>query len=274
MRLPRFCMRCRTGDGGAAMRKSKIALATRRWMVVTCLLLITVIIYWYLNRRGLRWYSQWPAKMDLKLSKLECQRPQKELDSMADLAHRTYRTFDKLSITSFLTYGTLFGALRYRGPVPWDLDVDMGVVGATIDRYSLSQLREAFRKEGVTIHYEQYGGLYKLRRDGMSVDIFPYYNTYGGEWMYRHGLESYIFFVNYRYHHRFPKSLLKEPLPKIEFGGVMMNMTRGRYKLQSYLFRDDWSIEVRPPGCESVQVEGRRDPVIVTYAPEDPDNYA
>ena len=247
--------------------KSRLNPRVRRWAVLGCIMLSIIIIYWYINRRGLRWYA-WPYKWDAKFTKLKCTREKAYLDSLADIAHRAYRTFDKLGVTTFLVYGTLFGALRYRGPVPWDEDVDIGVVGETLGKYSLADLQKAFAKEDVTIHYESWGGLYKLEKGGVTADVMVWYNSYGGAWMYRNGWESYILFLNYWYNHIFPKRLLQPPLPKIEFAGMMMNMTHGQYKIQTYHYKEDWYREVRPPGCDSAKMQEQQPPKIVTEVPE------
>ena len=73
-----------------------------------------------------------------------------------------------------------------------------------------------------------------------------YYNT---GWMHRVGLESYVFFMNYRYTHMFPAHLIKLPMPKVKFGKKTISVPHGGIEIQKYHYPDDWWLVKRPLGC-------------------------
>ncbi len=68
---------------------------------------------------------------------------QVELDILSDFA----KFCDKNRLTYFLAYGTLIGAIRHRGFIPWDDDVDVWMPRADYDR--LMAIFNEQHKEGV-----------------------------------------------------------------------------------------------------------------------------
>ena len=103
------------------------------------------------------------------------------------LVHIAHEVFTSLGIVYSLSYGTLFGALRYGGPVPWDADADLIILKKTIDKYSLPELQKAFSKSGVKIQWFGYGGFYLLSKNNATCDCFLFSDFYGSGWLHRVG---------------------------------------------------------------------------------------
>ncbi|MDO5435582.1 MAG: LicD family protein [Clostridia bacterium] len=94
-----------------------------------------------------------------------------------DLLQRLKRVCDANSIPFFLLWGTLLGSVRHRGFIPWDDDIDIGMM-----RQDLLKLKDVIRDDPVLRLDMAYnwglGGIcWKVRYrvcGSFWVDIFPY----------------------------------------------------------------------------------------------------
>lgn len=94
---------------------------------------------------------------------------------------------DVHNIPYFLAYGTLLGAVRHKGFIPWDDDIDVVMLRSDYNRFS-----ELMIKESISSHlewrsiengkwYEPFGKLFDTRttayknenKGGLWIDIFP-----------------------------------------------------------------------------------------------------
>ena len=109
-----------------------------------------------------------------------------------DIAKEIKRVCDENGIQYFLCFGTLLGAVRHGGFIPWDDDMDMGMVRSEYDRflqiapekmhpdyfvqtwYSDPEFPLPYakvRKRG-TVYLENKSS--RLQENGFFVDIFPF----------------------------------------------------------------------------------------------------
>lgn len=84
------------------------------------------------------------------------------------------------NLTYWLSFGSLLGAVRHKGYIPWDDDIDVVMIREDYDRFI-----EIFKKSTINPHYtaELYShpeGIFNLlkvydnrNRDSLFVDIFP-----------------------------------------------------------------------------------------------------
>ena len=107
------------------------------------------------------------------------------------IAEEIKRICQKHDITYFILGGTLLGAVRHKGFIPWDDDMDIGMTRSEYDRFCTIVGKELGPDFFVTSHEneENYGKLYlKIRlkgthfheegrpaglEDGIFVDVFP-----------------------------------------------------------------------------------------------------
>eukprot|EP00795_Rhopilema_esculentum_P013662 gene13662-4565_t len=153
----------------------------------------------------------------------------------------------KASSYTVLNSFLLFGALRYKDPLPWDTDVDLFLRAEELDNIDEDKLLSDFKAKGIKILYRPWFGAYRITRGRSRGDLMIFKN-YSGT-MNRVGIESYAFFVNYRKHHIFPAHLIEKPLPTLKFCGIKMFAPRGGIELQKYHYRNDWWLEKKPNGC-------------------------
>lgn len=184
-------------------------------------------------------------------AKNKCEQKPEDLAGLLNLTYRVHSVLNSFSLDHWLMYGSLFGAIRNQGPLPWDYDVDLAVKGEQFSKVKFEDFVAACEEHGLTV-------MDKRLKSGMLaffdsklplyVDLFIYYEYKFGM-MWRSGLEAWLFFLHYRMHHAFPVRLVDAPLPKTKFGFFEIAIPRGNEEVLKYLYRYDWWKEVRPAGC-------------------------
>lgn len=193
---------------------------------------------WYANRKRLVGDAGHP-----------CLTPLMEMKDLKELTKDMHEVLNELELTHVLIYGSLWGALRYKDPLPWDNDVDMALYDEEVSKIDFNTLKRKFNERNINISYRLWLGTYRVTRgDTARGDLMVFRKSLFG-YMWRTGIEPWVFFVNYRRFHTFPASLIQEPLPKMEFAGVNISVPREGIEIQKYFYPHDWWKESKPRGC-------------------------
>jgi phosphorylcholine metabolism protein LicD len=98
--------------------------------------------------------------------------------------YRTLYFFDKImtenGIPYFISCGTLLGAIRNGGLIPWDNDIDIGMQSEDISR--LLALKDEFAKHGITL--PKTDSIQRVDSGTGFLDIFPYIRNSNGEYVH------------------------------------------------------------------------------------------
>lgn len=179
----------------------------------------------------------------------------KQRGRLINMTYTVHKILDDFGIQHWLAYGSVFGALRNQGPLPWDDDVDIGFRGSgKFSSMAFSEFEKPFTAKGLKLYHKRWitSNSMKVYSDDLphiKVDLFAFYNYRG--WMKRAGLETWILALNYNRHHTFPAWLVEDPLPEVSFGGIRMPVPREGIEIQKHLYPDDWWLEVKPITCEN-----------------------
>ena len=96
------------------------------------------------------------------------------LQMLADQLKFIAKTFDKNDIIYSLDSGTMLGAIKFNGILPWEIDAD--VAFATENKTTLLSLHEYFRKNGFKVTYPKRKAYYKHnlygRNSKWKIEIF------------------------------------------------------------------------------------------------------
>ncbi|XP_066932400.1 uncharacterized protein [Clytia hemisphaerica] len=213
-----------------------------RYRIIVLSLIFVTSIYVFLNKRNWAWYNRSSGESI-------CETPEPEMKDLIALATDTRDVLHGLKMTYFLIYGSLWGALRHNRPLAWDNDFDIGLVYEELKDKGLEQkLYKELQKKNIKIYYRLWFGTYRVTRDTARGDLMIYRRNYFDTCV-RLGMESWVFFVNYRKYHQFPCRLIKKPLPSMKFSKVNFTVPREGNEIQKHFYPEDWWVESKPSGC-------------------------
>lgn len=115
-------------------------------------------------------------------------------ETQIEILEEIVRICDKYNLQYFLNYGTLIGAIRHQGFIPWDDDLDIGMIRDDYEKFlqvAKHELREKFylqttesdpdywqafakiRKNGTLFEEPSVSSMSDNTHKGIFVDIFP-----------------------------------------------------------------------------------------------------
>eukprot|EP01134_Creolimax_fragrantissima_P004797 CFRG4797T1 len=212
-----------------------------------------------------------------RADKQPCHTKPETLKALVDLGEAISSSFFDLGVNVFLDYGSLLGAMRYNAPLPWDRDIDMGILkeqlmdkGIGVDVVMLS-----FSQHGITDYYYDYWyGFFRAYGEfDAAADMMLWYDYFGTGYLKRIGWEAFFGPLAYSLFHNFPRHLVEPPtsLPIIRFGNGTFNIPREPLEFLKFRYEENWFKEVRPHGCEKetyVHWDGVHPPYLPFKEPE------
>ena len=183
----------------------------------------------------------------------DCKFFQNRMLTLSRLTNIVHDTLDKNNIMHFILYGSIWGPLRgYKGPLPWDYDVDLGTLETGSTKANLDAVRKEVRKFGIASKECPESGLIKFyyeqincNSDCPSLDLFVFKKTWFGL-VRRTGYEPWLLAVHYYFHHTFPYKLISNNLPKVPFAGRKIQTPRGGIEIMKWLYRYNWRENRKP----------------------------
>ncbi len=175
---------------------------------------------------------------------------------MYDLMMKADQVFKEHNITYWATCGTLLGAVRHSGIIPWDDDIDICMYMHDIPK--LLALKDALREYGLTITIVPYG-FYKIHFiDGKKIEIVDkfrklyHYKDYH-EWTFPF-IDIFPVYLdkNNRVHHSHPRLQtvwsteyflpyeLIPPFTFLPFGPMHIPAPRNSQNIIVRMYGEDW----------------------------------
>jgi glycerol-3-phosphate cytidylyltransferase len=158
------------------------------------------------------------------------------------LAYDFQKIMDTYSIPFFFSSGTLLGAVRHGGMIPWDDDLDCCVLKENIDSLILNAIPE-LKRIGYTVKYFDYPGWrgfkVELFRDKKIVTFLDVFFMYFNEGQYRYP-SDWTTLIN--------MSMKKEdifPLKKISFGNVEISVVNNHELFLTKNFGPNWKTHTK-----------------------------
>ena len=177
-------------------------------------------------------------------------------------------------IPYWLTAGTLIGAIRHKGFIPWDCDVDVGIRRHDLQRFkavSNELPRDIFFQDSETDPLYPSDSMFSKLRDRYSDYVeWAFYNP-SAKW--HNGLQVDLYIYDYDdlgcLVNPVKKTAYKPddifPCTRIEFEGSLLSVPK---KFDDYIARRYPNYMILPPESERQPVQGFADPLKPCDHPE------
>lgn len=154
--------------------------------------------------------------------------------------------FEQNDLFYWAYYGTLLGAIRHQGMIPWDDDIDLAVFFE--DAQKLNGMKADFEKIGIELLYVEKIGIFKIfYKNGSKIDdedcswaypcidIFPM-RELDGKIFYQHPFTGFMKRNDY-----INKKDLSKPLEKVKFGPLYIPVPYSPSDILDRTYGCDWN---------------------------------
>lgn len=122
---------------------------------------------------------------------------QKQVDQLYSLIKEVDAIFKKMDISYFVIGGTLLGAIRHGGLIPWDDDIDIGIFEHDTKKLFSKRLERQLEKRGLVLNTEDDLGTYKIHyKRGQKIQgyshRFPFLDIFVYKKLGQKGKEKYV----------------------------------------------------------------------------------
>lgn len=216
-------------------------------VILVAFILIVLLLISSLFGNSLENDEEWYKHPEAYYSEISCKWDKYNMDLFEELAKRMSQALEKLQITYFLCYGSLWGALKFQQMLPWDRNVDMCVVQHQLESIDEQSIHSAFTHAGLSYHYNSRRGKYVVQYKGVTGEITVFEKV--GRHVERVGWEKRLMPHLYLGYQNFPYTLIDNELGLIKFHSLKLPVPHEYYELQKYLYPENWWKEVKPKGC-------------------------
>ncbi|GIY39286.1 uncharacterized protein CDAR_402111 [Caerostris darwini] len=182
-----------------------------------------------------------------------CSMSKEALKKVENLLEITQKPLQDLKLTYFLCYNSLWGALKVKGPLPWQNSVELCVLNKEIAAIDEGFLIRTFKRHDLNIVYNSAGGYYRITKfDELfpSATLTVFEEDSITNQMRRVGFIHRMLPPNACEElNCFPPELIASPIPTTAFGDVFVPAPRDGIEMQKYLFPYTWWKEVTPVNC-------------------------
>ena len=218
-----------------------------RRLILVAIILLALFLLSKLSGDAIENDEEWYKHPNAYFNELTCEQDEFTMRLFGELAERMSASLDKLNITYFLCYGSLWGALKFKTSLPWDRNVDMCVIYHQLASIDEHLLYSTFKQNGLSYRYNSRRGKYIVSYKTVTGEITVFEKV--GAHVERVGWEKRVFphlYVNYQ---TFPYLLIDKNLPKAEFHGLKLPVPHETFEIQKYLYPDNWWNVIKPKGC-------------------------
>lgn len=225
----------------------KIRLLSFFWKPGLLFLIIMFITYIYFSKHNRK------DNLSDTLHKCEVTSEQKRL--LFILLKQVTAALEKLDVTYFLCYASLWGAIQESGPLPWDSNAELCILSSNLQSHDEASIHRAFQHKNLTLEYKSSDGEYIVKNSSafthsplVKLIVFEADSQAGG--MFRRvGWKRRLLPPDCDAHpdlQCFPPHLIISPLPKKSFGPLNIPSPREEIDLLKFHYPDTWWKPLRP----------------------------
>ncbi|MCL4117247.1 UNVERIFIED_CONTAM: hypothetical protein GTU68_009958 [Idotea baltica] len=230
------------------MRKLRMLLHLRKTWVLA-IILITFVFYVFKNS----------GEDNLKVVH-KCEVTSEQKLNLFNLLKRVSATLEKLKVSYFLCYISLWGAIQESGPLPWDTNAELCILSSNLLPYDEASIHRAFQRQELSLEYKSSEGEYIVKNSSVlyaqapqvKLILFEADSRVGG--MFRRvGWKRRLLPPDCDAHpdlQCFPPHLINSPLPKKSFGPLNLPGPREDIDLLKFHYPDTWWKPLKP-NCQA-----------------------
>ncbi|XP_066975542.1 uncharacterized protein [Macrobrachium rosenbergii] len=163
----------------------------------------------------------------------------------------------QMSITHFLCYDSLWGAVQESGPLPWDAHGHLCALNEKVSAHDEADLLRAFRRQGLALEYSSAEGEYIIRNSSAvtekwelpTVRIVLFEEDDRVHMLRRVGWRRRVLPPDCDAHPSlqcFPPKLVAAPLPLRPFGPLSLPAPREDMDLLKFHYPETWWRPLQP----------------------------
>ncbi|XP_076317462.1 uncharacterized protein LOC143229252 [Tachypleus tridentatus] len=185
----------------------------------------------------------------------DCTVPEGVQEKLHDLTKKVTDVLNILKLTNFLCYTSLWGALKYNGPMPWQSKLELCLLNEEVLKMEEAYFIKSFKQHGLVLSYDSGNGVYHVTNSGdesCEALLIVFEEDSVTHQIRRVGWKNRLLPPDScEALHCFPPHLVSLPLPTHPFMNMKLPVPREEIEIQKYLFPNSWWKEVGPPLCKN-----------------------